>query len=102
MTGFKDLEMIGVAGAEPRKSDRFPMRTSVRVCSLGNERVEMGQGLNISSTGMAFVISEALPLGTPIHVALPNCGLSALALVRNCGRHELGWRVGVELVGSLV
>jgi hypothetical protein len=102
MTGSTDLEMTGVAGAEPRRADRFPMRTSVQVCALGYERVHTGQGLNISATGMAFVICEALPLGTPIHVALPNCGLSALAVVRNCERHDQGWRVGVELVGSLV
>lgn len=102
MTGFAEHAITAVEGVEPRRADRFPMRTSVQVCALGHERVEMGQGLNISATGMAFVISEALPLGTPIHVALPTCGLSALAVVRNCERHDVGWRIGVELVGSLV
>jgi len=102
MTGLPELEMTGAAGVDSRKAVRFPMRTPVQVCSLGNERAETGQGLNISASGMAFVIAEPLALATPVHIALPNCGLSALALVRNCERHEQGWRIGVEIVGSLV
>jgi len=101
MTALMDLEMGDAASAELREAERFPMRSAVRVCRLGNERTERAQGLNISARGMAFVISEALAPGMRIHVTLPQSGLSALARVRNCERRERGWRVGVEMEGSL-
>ena len=101
MAATKDMVITGVLGVEPRQSERFPMRCSVWVCCLATERSVTAQGLNISARGMAFVTDEALPLGTVIQVALPNCGLSALSRVRNCERRDLGWRIGVELLGSL-
>jgi hypothetical protein len=104
MTALMDLEMADVAGAELREADRFPMRSPVRVCPLedcGTARAVPAQGLNISAKGMAFLASEALAPGMRIHLALPHTGLSARARVRNCERRERGWRVGVEIEGSL-
>ncbi len=101
MAALNNIEIAGVAGLDSRQSERFPMRCSVWVCCLVTERSVTAQGLNISARGMAFVTYDALALGTVIQVALPNCGLSALARVRNCEGHNLGWRVGVELLGSL-
>jgi hypothetical protein len=101
MTALMDLETAGVAGAELRRADRFPMRSVVRVCRLEDGGTERVAGLNISEMGMAFLASEALAVGMRILVALPQSGLSALARVRNCQRRELGWRVGVEIEGSL-
>ncbi|ERR1700722_7500430 len=101
MATLKELEITRFAAAKSPRSDRFPMRCSVRVCCLVTERAAMAQGLNISARGMAFVTCEALALGAVIQVALPNSGLSALARVRNCQWQDEGWRVGVELLGSL-
>jgi hypothetical protein len=103
MTALMVPEMAGFANAELRTADRFPMRSSVRLCPLdgGTERVVPAQALNISALGMAFLVSEALAPGLRVHVALPHSGLSALARVRSCVRRELCWRVGVEIEGSL-
>jgi len=96
-----DLEVTGIAGADLRQSDRFPMHCPVRVCCLVTGHAATAHGLNLSAGGMAFVSSEALALGALIQVGLPNSGLSALARVRNCEWQETGWRIGVELLGSL-
>jgi hypothetical protein len=101
MAALQDLEVSGVASLEPRQSERFPMPCSVWMCCLATERSVTARGLNISARGMALVTDEALALGAAIQVALPNCGLSALARVRNCEWQNVGWRVGVELLGSL-
>jgi hypothetical protein len=101
MTSSQEIPATGVAGAESRQSDRFPMHCSVRVSCLVTERAVTAQGLNISAHGMAFVAPEAVALGAVIQVTLPNSGLTALARVRNCEPHAAGWRTGVELVGSL-
>jgi hypothetical protein len=101
MTGLQEIPVTGVAGAEARQSDRFPMHCSVRVSCLVTERAMTAHGLNISACGMAFVAPDALALGAVIQVTLPNSGLTALARVRNCEWHVAGWRTGVELLGSL-
>ena len=101
MATLQELEVTRFVGAQSPRSDRFPMRCSVRVCCLVTERAVTAQGLNISAHGMAFVTCEALALGAVIQVALPNSGLSALARVRNCQWQDEVWRVGVELLGSL-
>ena len=101
MTGLQEIPATGVAGAESRQSDRFPMHCSVRVSCLVTERAVTAQGLNISAHGMAFLAPEAMALGAVIQVTLPNSGLTALARVRNCEWHAAGWRTGVELLGSL-
>ena len=101
MTGLQQIPVTGVAGAESRQSDRFPMHCSVRVSCLVTERAVTARGLNISAHGMAFVVPEAMALGAVIQVTLPNSGLTALARIRNCECHSAGWRIGVELLGSL-
>jgi hypothetical protein len=102
MPVLKGLEITNALGVESRKGERFPMRSAMRVCCLGSDRAAEAQGLNISARGIAFVISEELPYGAVIQVALPKSGLSAMARVRNCEPQDGGWRVGVELLGSLV
>jgi len=101
MPVLKGLEIRSFAGVESRKSERFPMRSAVLVCCLGSDCVVPAQGLNISDRGMAFVISEELPYGALIQVTLPQSGMSTVARVRNCEPNHGGWRVGVELMGSL-
>jgi hypothetical protein len=101
MTALEDLEITGAAGAESRQSPRFPMNCSIRVSCLVTEHAMTAQSLNLSARGMAFVAPQALALGTLIQVALPHSGLTTLARVRNCSCLEAGWRVGVELRGSL-
>jgi hypothetical protein len=103
MTALMVPEMAGFVGSELRAADRFPMRSSVRLCPLDGEmeRVVSAEMLNISALGMAFLVPEAMAPGLRVHVALPHSGLSALARVRNCVRRELCWRVGVEIEGSL-
>ena len=106
MAGLTESEKAGIsssAGVDPRGADRFPMRSFVRICRFekgGTELVRGAQGRGLSATGMAFVTSEPLALGTQIHVELPKSGLSALARVRSCQPRECGFRVGVELQGS--
>ena len=102
MTARMDSESAGRGCVDARQSARFPMRSSLRVCCLATERALAAQGLDISATGIAFVIPEAMAPGTLVRVALPNSGLTALARVRHCQRHGLAWRAGVELLGSLM
>lgn len=101
MTSLRGIEITGVAAGEPRRSDRFPMRSAVRVTCLVTEHTLTAQGLNISAHGMAFVSADPLALGSLLQVALPNCGLSSLVRVRNCEWQDSGWRIGVEMFGSL-
>jgi hypothetical protein len=101
MAALQDIEVSGVPGVEPRQSERFPMRCPVWVCCLVTERSVTARGLDISARGLALVTDEAFALGAVVQVALPNCGLSAMARVRNCEWRNVGWRVGVELLGSL-
>ncbi|MEI9976878.1 MAG: PilZ domain-containing protein [Ignavibacteriota bacterium] len=101
MTALKDLEVTGVADADSRQAPRFPLNCRVRVSCLVTERSGAAQGLNISAHGMAFLAPDLLADGTLVQVALPNSGFISLARVRNCSWHEAGWRIGVELLGSL-
>lgn len=77
------------------------MHSSVRVSCLVTERAMTARGLNISAHGMAFVAPEAIALGAVVQVTLLNSGRNSLARVRNCEPHAAGWRLGVELFGSL-
>jgi hypothetical protein len=101
MTALKDLEITGEVGEESRQSPRYPMNCSVRVSCLVTEHALTAHGLNISARGMGLIAPEALALGTLVQVGLPNSGLTCLARVRNCGWLEVGWRIGVELLGAL-
>jgi hypothetical protein len=102
MPVLKGLEITNAPGAESPKGERFPIRSGMRVCCLGSDPAAEAQGLKSFAHGRAFVISEELPYSALIQVALPKSGLSAVARVHNCEPQDGGWRVGVELLGSLV
>lgn len=95
--------LLDAVRPETRKAVRFPMGSLLRVRRLGaagSEPAIVGKGLNLSATGLAFLLPEPLALSTQVRVELPYSRLIALATVRNCGRRGPSWRVGVELVGS--
>jgi hypothetical protein len=97
MTGWMECETAGIPGAvrvDLRQADRFPMRSSLRVCGFENS------GKELSAAGMAFLAREALAPGMLVHVELLNSRRIARARVRSCGRRGCAWRVGVEFEGS--
>ena len=78
MTGWMECETAGIPGAvrvDLRQADRFPMRSSLRVCGFensGKERVLAAEGLNLSAAGMALPLALG-PIGS-----LRGCATNSL------------------------
>ncbi|HUI54824.1 MAG TPA: PilZ domain-containing protein [Bryobacteraceae bacterium] len=87
---------------ESRSAVRFPMHSFLRVCWFdqhGTAHHVMAQGLNLSATGIAFMLEEPLPVPTMLQLELPAGRLTAIANARSCEPIDTSWRIGVELEG---
>jgi PilZ domain len=90
---------------DSRRVVRFPMRSEVRIWSAedpSNPGPVMVQGLDISESGLAFVVRREFRVFSRIHMELPKSRVSLVGEVRNCARCAGGWRIGVEFTGECV
>ena len=97
-TGLKSRE-------EARQAERVPLAAPVRVSPMSAAGLTgrlAAQGLNLSTTGMAFLAAEPIPIGTVLYLELVRTGSMAIGRVRSCARRGAGWRVGAEFTTDII
>lgn len=90
---------------EARQAERVPLAAPLRVSPISAAGLTgrlAAQGLNLSTTGMAFLTAEPLPVGTVLYMELVRTGSMAIGLVRSCARRGAAWRIGAEFTTDFI
>lgn len=100
--------------AKPRQDERVAMRIPIRVQghdASGKAWEEMTRSLDVSQSGVAFVIRRAVQVGEVLHLALPlpptlraydrsAASYKTYALVASTAKVGAGTRIGAALLGK--
>jgi len=90
---------------EARQAERVPLAAPVRVSPMSAAGLTgrlAAQGLNLSTSGMAFLVAEPLPVGTVLYLELVRTGSMAIGRVRSCARRGAAWRIGAEFTTDFI
>ncbi|MFN7939060.1 MAG: PilZ domain-containing protein [Bryobacteraceae bacterium] len=88
---------------EKRRSARTSKTGKVKLSwtSNGQERMALGDLLDISTGGMRISTLDRLPQGTAIRFQSETIRLHGSAIVRHCTQKGLRYVLGVEFLGGL-
>lgn len=90
-------------GREKRRSARIPQSGKVKFSwtSDGQERMAIGDLLDVSAGGMRISSVQRLPAGQAIRFQAETLRLHGSAIVRHCTQKGLRYVLGVEFLGGL-